>query len=242
MTVMADQLEVLKQLQVLDGKIFFLRKQQENKPRELEEMKAQVAAQEANVKSADARLKTLQLAQKEKEVELQSREANIKKLQGQLFQVKTNKEYTTMQREIDTIKADNSVLEETILGAFDAIEQATRERQREQAVFAEQQQRLRAEEQRMIQELAEIQTQVDRLERDRAALVPGVPAEALRVYQRVLEIREGLALVPLLKDMCGGCHRRLPPQVVNRVLLKAALVTCESCSRILYLDDAQSVL
>src|SRR3989338_9339438 len=86
---MPDQIETLKQLQAIDGEIFRLRKQLEDKPRELEQVTAQVAAAAARAKEAEARVKTLQLAQKEKEVDLQTREGNVRKLQGQLFQVKT---------------------------------------------------------------------------------------------------------------------------------------------------------
>ena len=239
---MADQLEILKRLQALDGELFQLRRAQQEKPRELERAAEQVAAQEARLKAAEARLTSLQLAQKEKEMELQTREANVKKLQGQLFQVKTNKEYTVMQREIDTLKADNSLLEETILKTFDAIDQATKDRQREQRLLAEQQERFRAEREKIERELAAIGAQIAELERNRQALLPDVPREALATYERVLEIRDGLALVPLVNDACGGCHRRLPPQVVNEVYLKADLVTCESCNRILYFDETHSKL
>ncbi len=239
---MADQLEILKQLQALDGEIFQLRRQQQEKPRELEQVSAQVAAQESRLKAAEERLRALQLSQKEKEIELQTREANVKKLQGQLFQVKTNKEYTVMQREIDAIKADNSLLEETILGTFDAIDRATRERQEEQRRLEEHQQRFRAERERIERELAAIAERLAELERSRTALAPQVPQQTLSTYERVLAIREGLALVPLVNDACGGCHRRLPPQVVNEVYLKAKLVMCESCNRILYFDEAHSKL
>ena len=239
---MADQLEQLKRLQTLDGELFRLRRQQQEKPLELEQAEAQVSAQDARVKAAESRLSALQLSQKEQEIELQTREANVKKLQGQLFQVKTNKEYTTMQREIDTLKADNSLLEEGILKTFDAVEQATKERQREQAQLTKQQGWLRVERERIAGELAEIEGQIARLERDRQGLTPDVPPKALATYEQVLEIRDGLALVPLVNDACGGCHRRLPPQVINQVYLKADIVTCESCNRILYFDEAHSKL
>ncbi len=239
---MGNQLELLKRLQVLDGELFRLRRQQQDKPLELEQVEAQVAAQDVRVKTAESRLSTLQLAQKEKELELQTREANVRKLQGQLFQVKTNKEYTTMQREIDTLKADNSLLEEAILNAFDAIEQAMKDRQREHAKLVEQQGRLRAERERIAREVAEIEERIARLEHDRQGLTPDVPPKVLSKYEQVLEIRDGLALVPLVNDACGGCHRRLPPQVINQVYLKADIVMCESCNRILYSDEAHSKL
>ena len=239
---MADQLEILKRLQVVDGELFRLRKAQEEKPRELERVAAAVAAREAQLKAAEERLKTLQLSQKEKEIDLQTREASVKKLQGQLFQVKTNKEYTAMQHEIDALKADNSLIEEAILKAFDAIDQAVKDRQREQGLVAQEQARLRVERERIERELATIGEQIAQLERTRETLRPDVPPPALATYERVLGIREGLALVPLLNDSCGGCHRRLPPQVINQVYLKAELITCENCNRILYFDEAHSKL
>lgn len=239
---MSEQIDALKQLQALDGEIYALRKQQEQKPLELQTIEAETALQEARTKEVEARLRTFQVGQKEKEVELQTHEANIKKLQSQLFQLKTNKEYSAMQREIESIKADNSVLEETILKLFDTIEAASKERQQEQAKLAEQQKRLQVERTRIDRELAEIATRVAELEKQREAIAPSVHADTLDFYDRILEMRDGLALVPLMANACGGCNRRLPPQVINEVFLKAKIVTCESCNRILYFDEAHSKL
>jgi hypothetical protein len=239
---MSDQVEILKKLQAIDGELYRLRRQEEDKPRELERLAAEEAAQQERVKAAEAKLKSLQLAQKEKEVELQTREASVKKLQGQLFQLKTNKEYSAMQHEIETLRADNSLLEEAALKLFDEIDRASRERQAEQQRLAAEQERVRKERERVERELEELRGQIAQLERTRAAVLPEVPRQALATYERVLEIREGLALVPVIEASCGGCHRRLPPQVINQVYLKAELITCESCSRILYFDESHSKL
>ena len=239
---MTEQIEMLKRLQALDADLYRLRRQQEEKPQELEQVSEEVAAQEATLKELESRLRALQMAQKDKELELQTKEANVKKLQGQLFQVKTNKEYTTMQREIETLKADNSLLEEAILQTLETVDQAAKERERQQREVADSRQRLQVERTRIERELAAIAEQLAQLERHRATLLPDVPPESLTLYERVLKIREGLALVPLVNESCGGCHRRLPPQVINQVYLKAALVTCENCNRILYFDEAHSKL
>ncbi len=239
---MSDVLDTLKRLQAIDTALYELRQQEHEKPAELERARAEATAQAARLKAAENRLKTLQLAHKEKEVELQTREASVKKLQGQLFQVKTNKEYTAMQHEIETLKADNSVLEETLLKNFDTIDQATKERQRQQHVAVQHQQRLQQEEQRIQQELVGLRERMARLEQDRHVLTPVVPHEKLTAYERILKMREGLALVPIVNESCGGCHRRLRPQVVNEACLGAALATCDSCNRILYVDDAQSAV
>jgi len=239
---MADQLEILKRLQAIDGELFRLRRAQQEKPQELEQATARLAAQETQLKAAEARLKALQVSQKEQEVELATRETNLKKLQGQLFQVKTNKEYTALQREIESLKADNSLLEETILRTFDTIDQATKERHHAQEQLGQQQEQLRLERERIGRELAATEERIAELERSRQTVIPDVAPPVLATYERVLDIREGLAMVPLVNESCGGCHRRLPPQVINQVYLKADLVTCETCNRILYVDETRSPL
>ncbi len=233
---MEHPLKVLKQLQGVDGKLFRLRKERQQIPVELEAAQERVAQQQTAVSAVEERLKAEQLAQKEKEVDLQTKEAGIKKLQGQLFQVKTNREYAAMQHEIDALKADSSLLEEAILQEFEVIDQTMRQRQQARQRLAEEQARLQAETTRIELQLATLNEEMGRLEQRRTSLLPNVPSPALELYERVLVNREGLALVPLVDDSCGGCYRRLPPQVVNEVLLSAKLVTCESCNRILYRD------
>lgn len=235
---MTDQLETLRKLQELDAQLFHLRLEQRQKPLALERATQQLAEQQANAQAIGARLKALQVQQKEQEIELATKEANTKKLQLQLFQVKTNKEYTAIQHEIDQSKADASLLEEEILHLLEAVDQTTREHQAQLAHVAKQQAQFREEETRLAQELKAIEEQLAVLEQQRHAVTPLVQTPTLSVYERVLASRDGLAMVPLVNESCGGCHMVQPPQVINEVQLKAKLVTCESCNRILYLDDA----
>jgi predicted nucleic acid-binding Zn-ribbon protein len=239
---MTEQIENLKRMQQLDGELYQLRRQQLDKPLELAQAKQRVAAQEAKVKASDDALKALQMAQKDKEGDLQSREASVKKLQSQLFQLKTNKEYSTMQHEIEALKADNSLIEEGILKLFDQVEAAARARQQEQQALAAVQEQYRSEEKRVQQDLSVIAQRIGELEQARSGVAPSLPQPTLEVYQRILSMRNGLALVPLARESCGGCHRRLPPQVVNEVMIKAKLVTCENCNRILFADDGTNAV
>ena len=236
---MADWLESLRKLQGFDGELFRLRNEQQQKPLVLEQARQRVVEQEARAKASEAHSNSLQLKHKEKELELATREANVKKLQMQLFQVKTNKEYAAMQREIDQSKADISLIEEEILRLLEEIDHAKQEHHAQLAQVAQHQQALRTEEERIARDLAAIEQQIASLEQQRQALTPSVEPAMLSTYERVLANREGLALVPLVDSSCGGCHMVQPPQVVNEVYLKAKLTSCESCSRILYVDAAR---
>lgn len=237
-----NSLDVLRQLQTLDAQLYRLRREKQQKPVELEQVKSEVASQEAESKSVESKFKDLQLAQKKDELDLESREANIRKLQSQLFQLKTNKEYTAMQHEIDSLKADKSLLEEAILRRFDATDQVAKERQLQTQRLTAAQQKLEKERVRLNQELELLNQKIAEIEEQRKTLTPAIQPELLTIYEKILVLRDGLALVPLLQDSCGGCHRRMPPQVVNEVFLKTKVVMCESCNRILYFDEAHSKL
>lgn len=233
---MADLLDTLRHLQTLDSQLWRLRAEQRQKPRELEAAQQQMAQQQAKAQALDAKVKEAQMAQKQKEMDLAAKESTIKKFQMQLTQVKTNKEYSAMQHEIDQHRADVSLLEEQILACMDGIEQVVREAKAQAAQVAQQQAALRQEEARVAAEIAELEQRVSALEAQRQTMTPQADQQALSVYERVLAKREGLALVPLVEESCGGCHMMQPPQVINEVYLKAKIVTCENCNRILYVD------
>lgn len=232
-----DVIEPLRKLQIVDGELYRLRREARQKPQELEQVKQRLAQEHAKAQASDAQLKALQMKQKEKEMELAGREAGVKKLQGQLFQVKTNKEYSAMKQEIDQSKADVSVFEEEILAILDEVERAKRAVSAQQAEAAKHQHALQETEAEVGRALAQIEGRVRELEQQRQTLVPAVAREALAVYERVLASREGLALVPLVNESCGGCHMIQPPQVVSEAYLRTRLVTCDSCNRILYADE-----
>lgn len=235
---MADLLESLRQLQTIDSQLWRLRAEQRRKPLELEAAKQELAQQQSKAQAFDANVKEVQMAQKQKEMDLAAKEGAIKKLQMQLSQVKTNKEYSAMQHEIDQHRADISLLEEQILTCMDGIEQAAREAKAQAAQVAQRQAVLKQEEARVAAEVAELERRIGALEAQRQTMTPQVDRQALSVYERVLANREGLAMVPLVDESCGGCHMMQPPQVINEVYLKAKLVTCENCNRILYVDES----
>ncbi len=71
----------------------------------------------------------------------------------------------------------------------------------------------------------------------RKQVFPDVDKGILSRYERILENKEGLAIVPLKDRSCGGCFMSIPDQVVNEIKMYEQLIFCEMCARILYLED-----
>ena len=119
-----EQIKILAELQKIDSEIYRLRKDLAQQPILQKKSEAAFENKKVNLKSAEEALKNLQMKQREKEGELATKEEKIKKLQGQLYQLKSNKEYSVMEMEIKGLKADLSLLEEDILRMLDAADQA----------------------------------------------------------------------------------------------------------------------
>src|SRR3989338_1441855 len=117
-----EQIKILIELQGLDTQIFKLERELAEIPLEIKRLEDSFNENTKTLKAQEEKIRAIQVKRKEKEVDLESREGNIKKLQGQLYQLKTNKEYSTMQQEIERAKADKSNVEDEIIKLLDEID------------------------------------------------------------------------------------------------------------------------
>ena len=233
-TVIHEQIKILVELQKIDSEIYHLRKELEAHPALKQKIEADFEKKKAHLKAADDELKAIQLKQKQKEGDLQAKEEKIKKLQSQLYQLKTNKEYSSMDMEIKGLKADNSVLEEEILKLLDAVDQVKIKCVKEKELLAVEEKGSKEELGKLDQRALEIQAKLSAYEEKRKAYAPNIDAKLIAQYEKILKGREGLALVPVRNNSCGGCHLELPPQTVNEIQIQEKMIVCESCARILY--------
>ncbi len=236
--VIKEQLKALVGLQEIDARILNLQQRLEQRPREEAIIRTELDAHHRQVQECEAELKALQVRRKERELDLETKEVTIKKYQAQLLQVKTNKEYSALQAEIDGLKADNSLLEEAILVTLEEIDRAKKS-------LGSVQESYKAQEQRMQEHLNQVREAAAGWERElaeamarRHEMAAVVDRLVLAQYDRVLKNRRGVALVPVLHDSCSGCHMGLPPQVINEIRIGERLIVCESCARILYIPES----
>ncbi|MBI4845218.1 MAG: hypothetical protein HY810_01885 [Candidatus Omnitrophica bacterium] len=230
-------IELLIELQAIDSNIFKTKEKLREKPVKIAELDAKFSDLCSGLKKMEENLKQAQLQLKEKELELQTKEQTVSKQQSQLFQVKSNKEYNVLQLEIEKNKADNSLLEEQILVLLEKVDFFKK-------TIAAEKGKLSFEEKKIIQEKTLIETdikelngQMDALNARRNCIINSrkVRVEILTLYERILENRGEIALVPVKDNACGGCYMSMRPQVVNELRM-GKLLTCDNCSRILYVE------
>lgn len=232
-----EQVKLLVELQGLDTQIFRIERDIAAIPEDIKHLEDLFKDKTSNLKSLEDGLKTLQLKRKEKEGDLEAKEVTIKKHQGQLYQVKTNKEYSALEQEISRIKADNSLIEEDIIKILDQVDQQNRDIAREREVVKSEEAKLNEEKKKKSEELKRLEEDLARLKVQRLALSEKIDKIILSKYERIVRNKDGLAVVPIISESCQGCFRVLPPQVIHEAKMRKDIILCDNCSRILYIED-----
>jgi len=232
-----EQIGLLMGLQVVDKEIYALNNEKSKCPEKIKYTEEALEAKKTGIKQADEDLKKLQVRLKDNEITLQQKEDQIKKLETQLFQLKTNKEYSTMLTEIKGVKADNSLIEEEIIKLMDGVDNTKEKIGEEKELFKKEEVASQKEKEMINARIKEIDSKLQEFSAKRQDIIPSIDKQILARYDRVLNNRDGLAMVPIEHGSCGGCNMNLPPQVISDAKLREDIIVCGSCSRILYIDE-----
>jgi len=227
----------LGRLQTIDSEIYSLKNEKESKPAQIQAIDAAFEEKKKHLAELEAASLNFQKQRKERELELASKEESTKKLEGQLFSLKTNKEYQAMLQQIQDSKADASVIEDQILALFDQADKTKSEVIKEKERLQGEEKTALEQKKRIEDRVKEIDDRVAQLDAQRAQIIPGIDKKVLSQYERILANRDGLAIVKVEGDSCGGCNMFVPPQVINLIRMYERIITCEICNRILYVEN-----
>ena len=75
------------------------------------------------------------------------------------------------------------------------------------------------------------------LESQRNQLTPSVHPDYLRRYDKILQNKDGLAIVPIKNHACGGCFMNVTEQLLNQIKMHEQIASCDMCARMLYLEE-----
>ena len=233
-----DQIKKIVELQKIDGEIHHLRIELQEKPALLAQLKEEFELRKGGLTELEGKLKGVQVARKEKELELKMREDEIAKANAQLSQIKTNKEYTAKISEIEHIKADQSIIEEKILLSYEESDAVSAQVEKEKVQVDEEEKNYLAKKKQTEEDMRVIEDRIKVLDSQRKQATQGIDPSFLNRYERILRHKDGIAIVPIQDEgSCGGCFMNVTTQKLNAIRMHQELVECEMCSRILYLKD-----
>jgi predicted nucleic acid-binding Zn-ribbon protein len=232
-----EQLALLIELQKIESAAGRITSRKKALPVQMDALEKEFSACCAVVETEREQLESLRKRRREKDNQLQAGQETLKKTRERLFEVKTNKEYQSILKEIETFEAKNSRMEDEIislLDELDALETAMKTRETDLNAG-----RNRYEEQKtkMGEELNSIAEELTVCVRKGDALKKKIPADLLRKYEQIKGAGRGLAVVPVWKEICYGCHMSIPPQLYNELQKSVLLITCPNCNRIIYWEN-----
>jgi predicted nucleic acid-binding Zn-ribbon protein len=228
----------LVDLQKIDSKFDALQLQKGDLPFMIEEAENDLDAKGLKKKELEETIKKGEADRRMFQMEIEAGNEKLKKYEEQLYKVQTNKEYDAISLEIDTKKMEVKELENKILQSLE-----------EEEEFKSQNQELQKEIKKLEEQLVDYQRELDeivhqtrseekRLERERNKILAEIDKRYQVQYEKIRKAKDGLAVVAVKKNSCGGCFSAIPPQRIVEIREMHRLFTCEYCGRILvWLDE-----
>ena len=227
-------IEKLLVLQDRDRKIHRVQQELAHISPERESLRAKASSTQAHLDAAKNRVKQIESERKRLEIEVESKKTQIEKYANQQLQTRKNEEYRALAQEIEHCKAEITKIEDKEIELMEQAEAAQKEVLRAMAdasdakkLVESQVAQLDQREQNLKQELAELQT-------GRAELSSAVDEAARLRYERLLKSKGDNVIVGIAHGVCGGCHMKLPPQILVSCRSQKEIIACSNCGRILY--------
>lgn len=239
---MLPELERLIELQELDHSIVRkLREIQEEIPSKISEIEAQLKALQRDFQNSLNQITEFEKKKKSKERELQDTEEKIKRLKSRSAEIKTNKEYQALLKEIEAAEKEKYHIEDEILNLMERAEEIKKELSTREAIFKDKQSELELKKKEFLSLKEKAEKELGLLKEERARLVDHIPPSQYELYMLLLEKGRGMAVVKAVESVCQGCYLRLPPQLFVEIKRNESLIQCPQCKRILYCSESPEV-
>ena len=231
---MFETIEKLLILQERDRRLHRLRTELAQIEPERQALKTKATEAQQALEQGKERVKHLESDRKNLELEVEAKKQLIAKYSLQQFQTRKNEEYRALAHEIELCKEEIVKIEDRELELMEQAEadqkdvvRKTQNAAEVRKMVEEQTAQLGSREQALKKEFAELE-----INREELAAAAGEVARGR--YERLLKSKGGNVVVGVQHGVCGGCHMRVPPQLLVSCQAQQELITCSNCGRILY--------
>jgi len=231
---MQEIIEKLLILQDRDRKLTRVTQELAHIGPERDGLKTKAASTQTALDAAKLRVKQIESERKQRDLEIEAKKAQIEKYLNQQLQTRKNEEYKALTHEIEMAKevifkiedAEIVLMEQAEVAAENVVTAAA-EAAAAKKLVDDLIGQLNAREENLKKEFAELTA-------GRAQLAAAVDDSTRNRYERLFKSKGENVVVSIEHSACGGCHMKLPAQIVTSCRGEAELITCPSCARILY--------
>lgn len=231
---MLDAIEKLLILQDRDRKIRRVQTELAHIEPERQTLRAKLSGAQTSLDAAKLRMKQIESERKQLELDVEAKKTLIEKYANQQLQTRKNEEYRALAHEIETCKTNIHDIEDKEIELMEQAEQGaktvsacTKEADAAKKLVEDQIKQLGGREENLQKELAELQS-------NREELAAAVDEGTRGRYDRLLKNKGDNVIVGVNHGVCGGCHMKLPAQILVSCRQQQEIVCCTNCGRILY--------
>ncbi len=233
-----QKLIALYSLQQIDAQIDKIRIIRGELPLEVSDLEDEIAGLNTRIAKFNEEIEVLQQAIGEKQTAIANSNTLIKRYEEQLLNVRNNREYDALSKEVEFQKLEIELAEKKIKEAKIRIELLQAEVDEAQAKFDERSQDLTAKKDELDGIVEETKKDELELQKKSESNEKLIEDRLLTAYKRIRKnARNGLAVVQIERDACGGCFNKIPPQHQLDIKLHKKIIVCEYCGRILVDND-----
>ena len=237
----AKKLEALEKLQAIDSKIDEVKKVRGALPEEVQDLEDEIAGYQTRLSKQEEEKKELEDAIEANRSAIKDAEKLIKKYEEQQMNVRNNREYDAITKEIELQQLEIQILEKRIKESYEKIEAKGAETDETKEMLSERKKDLNGKKEELESIVKESEEDEEKMDKERAKATKNVEERLLKSYEKVRNnMRNGLAVVPVKRGACGGCFNIVPPQKQAEIREKKKIIVCEHCGRIL--SDVEDVI
>ncbi|MBR1682173.1 MAG: hypothetical protein IJ700_02260 [Bacteroidaceae bacterium] len=229
-----DKLKNLYQLQTMLSEIDKIKTLRGELPLEVQDLEDEIEGLTTRIEKIQAEIAGLQDEVARRRVGMQDNNANIERYTSQLDNVRNNREYENLTKEIEYLQLDNQLNEKKIREAAATVESKQEEIRRCSDTVTERRTDLDIKKSELDEIISETRAEEEKLREKSKNLELTIEPRLLSAFKRIRKnSRNGLGVVYVQRDACGGCFNKIPPQRQLDIRMRKKIIVCEYCGRIM---------
>ena len=232
--VVEEVIRDLHSLQQVDSETDKIKTLRGELPLEVQDLEDELAGLETRINNFEEEAGELDNAITKKKNEITDSETLIKKYEGQQDNVRNNREFDSLSKEVEFQTLEIQLCEKRIKEFTVRLQDKQTMITDSKSVFEERQKDLEAKKAELDEIIAETQKEEQGLVSRSEEIIGRIDERLSTAYKRIRKnARNGLAVVSVERDACGGCYNRIPPQRQLDIRSRKKIIVCEYCGRIL---------
>ena len=229
-----EKLKALYQLQTTLSAIDEKRAMRGELPLEVQDLEDEIEGLTIRIEKIENEINDFQQAVVQKKAEIEEAKASVERYQRQLDEVKNNREYDTLTKEIEFQSLEIELCNKKIREAQVRIEERTRDLTQNREFMADRQTALEEKKSELDEIMSETRAEEEKLKDKAKDLEVKIEPRLLASFKRIRKnARNGLGIVYVQRDACGGCFNKIPPQRQLDIKMHKKIIVCEYCGRIM---------